>query len=98
VQFTEEEHREHTARVDAAMAELEEKTKAKAAQKALRESVYGPQFPAHDEATARRLFGPGSDSRAANQLAIADIEEYHRVKHIAVALNLVAWSRQSYNG
>lgn len=43
-----------------------------------------------DERMARKVFGPTSDARLSNSLAQSNLKEYHRLKGVARALQLVA--------
>ena len=51
--------------------------------------TYVPASPS-DEAAVRRYFGPGSDSRLANNLALTNIKEYRRLREIARELLVLA--------
>lgn len=50
---------------------------------------YAPPKP-EDEVAARRIFGRGSDSRAANSMALKNFGEYSRLRQVAVDLQLIA--------
>ena len=43
-----------------------------------------------DEKLARKIFGPGSDSRLANHMGLQDPAQYKRLKSVAKILQLVA--------